>query len=184
MTKEPPVVTPIKDDAPIRQVTKRWTAFTDERKQAFLDAMEQRGDKTLAAAQAGVHVRTINDHLRQDPEFQRLFTEAYDSFKANLEDVAQMRSWTSDRILELVLKRHIREYREKVEIDQRTTTLPPPDRIDVSALTPEQKDALMVLLGAAPSLIDAPAHTAQPDDGPEQPEGVPEASETPEDQPG
>ena len=81
-------VVPIGIDTDIRQVRQRHTFFTDERKQIFLDAMEQHGDKTLAAAKAGVHVRTVNGHLRADAEFLRLYEEAYDAFKGNLEAIA------------------------------------------------------------------------------------------------
>jgi hypothetical protein len=177
-------VVPISDNTSIRQAKKKWTSFTDERKQVFLDELEQKGDKNLAAALAGVHVRTINDHLRSDPEFRRLYEESYSAFKGNLEAIALQRSQVSDRVLELVLKRHIPEYRERVQVDQRTQVLPPPDQIDVSSLGPEQRRALMVLLGVTPPPAAESSRHEGPDDGPEQPQGVPEASETPEDQPG
>lgn len=63
----------------------RSDAFSDARKQVFLDHLAGCCSVKRAAEAAGVAVTTVNNHRRRDPAFAQAFTEALESGYVALE---------------------------------------------------------------------------------------------------
>ena len=110
--------------------------FTPEVKQKYLELFTQTGRVSDSAKACGISGTTIKDHRRQDPQFDAACKIAYglycDSLEAEVfrravlgwnepvfyrgEVCGHIQRW-SDRMLELHVKRHIPEYREKQTVD-------------------------------------------------------------------
>jgi hypothetical protein len=113
-------------------------AVTDEIKAQYVELVRSTGLLCMSAAQLGLSFRTIDKHRRMDPEFAEDIKEAVaqyaDEFEGKVLRVADPdRGWDepvyqkgecvgyvrrfSERMMELVLKRHKPEYRDKLSID-------------------------------------------------------------------
>ena len=110
--------------------------LTDERKQKFLTVYADLGRLNEAARAVDLCPETIRVARKEDDEFSAAVAEAYRDFCDTLEKEAYRRAvegWEepvfqggvlvgtvlkrSDRILELMLKRHIPEYRDRQTVD-------------------------------------------------------------------
>lgn len=110
--------------------------FTAESRQRFLAAFSLTGALQEAARAAGVSPMTVRSHLKNDPAFKDAYDEAYEDFKEALQNEALRRAimgWDEPvyqkgeqvgtirkydtRLLELLLKRHIPEFKEKHQVD-------------------------------------------------------------------
>ncbi len=106
----------------------------------FVEIYMATGRLAHTAGLLGFSSSTLRDHRKSDTEFDENVKEAYALFRDMLEAEAKRRAvdgWDepvfykgeicgsvkkhSDRILELMLKRHIPDYREKVAIDANVT---------------------------------------------------------------
>ena len=115
--------------------------FNTERKGRFLLNIRCTGQLQMSARECGVSPSTVRHHLAKDSAFQLAYQEAMDDFKEGIEveiyrravfgweeEVYQqgefagtMRKFDS-RLLEMLAKRHIPEFKEKFEIQHH---LPP-----------------------------------------------------------
>jgi hypothetical protein len=111
--------------------------FNAKAKQKFLEKLREIGLKNRAAECAGVNYETVRVHCKADPEYAAQVDEAWGHFRELLEAAAYKRAVDgiphevptkdgiifktvySDRLLELMLKRHIPQYREKQQIDMK-----------------------------------------------------------------
>lgn len=108
--------------------------FNASRKQRFLSIMRLTGQLQRSAQESGISSATVRHHLRTDPDFKDAYDEAYEDFKESLETEAMRRAimgWEEpvfqqgvqagtvrkydSRLLELLLKRHIPQFKEKYE---------------------------------------------------------------------
>lgn len=114
---------------------------TVETLSAFLDAYMDCGHKAKAALVAGLSYSSILKAEKADPEFAEEVKQAHELFAAKLSDAAYkaaVEGWKrpifdakgnqvgtewkfSERILELLLKRHDPNFRDKVEVDQKVS---------------------------------------------------------------
>lgn len=124
--------------------------LTPDLKAKFLEFYALTGLKIQSAIDAGTTCRTVNNYIHKDPEFATQVQEAYQKFVESLEQVAVSRAkGGSDRLLELLLKRHIPEYRDKYSVDQTTTHkggVTVTHDLDVKQMSPAQREALRTLL--------------------------------------
>lgn len=110
--------------------------FTADARARFLDVYRVTGQLQRSAQAAGVAPSTVRQHKKDDPEFLAALEEAYEDFRESLENEAMRRAlmgWEEPvyqkgeqvgtirkydtRLLELMLKRHIPEYKEKHQVD-------------------------------------------------------------------
>jgi predicted transcriptional regulator len=110
--------------------------FDSRAKELFLADYTKYGLKNRAAKLAGVHPDTVDEHAKGDPEFGDRVKQAYQDYRESLEKAAFERAVEgvetevfsagvmvgtkrvfSDRLHELMLKRHIPEFREKSTVD-------------------------------------------------------------------
>lgn len=110
--------------------------FTPDRWEVFLAEYAKFGLLGQAARAADVSPETIRKYRRDIPEFAEMFDQALADFRESLEKEVHRRAvegWDepvyqkgelcgtirrhSDRMLELLAKRHIAEYRDKVTVD-------------------------------------------------------------------
>ena len=114
--------------------------FNDAAKKIFLEAFRKTGRVTESAHKAGVSYYTIRDHKDKDPYFKCLYSEAYQEYCDSIRKevhrrgvegvdkpvfykgvvVGKVREY-SDRMLELEAKRHMPEYRDKIDVDVEAT---------------------------------------------------------------
>lgn len=111
------------------------TKFNAKARTKFLKHFRQYGLLHLAAAAAGVTTETVRNHRKDDPDFDELYEETLEQYRDDLEMAAHARAvegveqdkyfkgeYThtevqySDRLLELMLKRHRPEYRDKIDV--------------------------------------------------------------------
>lgn len=105
----------------------------------FLAAYIDCGHKAKSALIAGLSYESIRRHEKNDPDFAEEVDQAHELFTARLSDAAYkaaVQGWKrplfdskgnhvgdewkfSERILELLLKRHDPNFRDKVEVDQK-----------------------------------------------------------------
>lgn len=115
-------------------------SFSEEKKQAFIEIYRQNGLVQRSAKTIGVSPPTIANHRKKDPTFDMACQMAYKDYCESLEREAYRRAVEgvpeavfyqgihiadklvySDRLLELKLKRHMPEYRERQSIDMSVT---------------------------------------------------------------
>ena len=113
--------------APIRK-------FTDELKERFCQKLAKCGLIAKSAHAIGVSHRTIEEHRKKDPEFLAAFEQAMALYRDRVEQEVHDRAiegWEepvfyqgkqtstklvkSDRLLELLAKRYVHEYRERFQ---------------------------------------------------------------------
>lgn len=136
---------PPKGQGPNRQAgergegTKVRVLFNAERKQLFLDEFAKTARVTDACIAAGICRQTYQDHSANDPEFRanvELARQAYadilvkEVHRRGVTGVKEPVFWQgqivghvykpSDRLLELITKRHVAEFRDRVQVDQKT----------------------------------------------------------------
>ena len=112
----------VEDD--LKQMTKlrkEMVYITPEIKEKFLVMVAKTHRKHQSAYRAGVHPKTIDRELKRDPEFQTAYEDACQHYLDSLEELIDVRARQSDRILELLAKRHIPAYRDKVHVKSDTT---------------------------------------------------------------
>lgn len=114
----------------------RKTTFTARRKEKFLAAFRETGLLNKSAYVIDIDTETIRRHRKKDPEFSAAYDEALQDFREVLEAEAYRRAVDgiekgvyyqgalvvseqqySDRMLELLLKRHIPAFRDKHQVD-------------------------------------------------------------------
>lgn len=150
--------------------------FSRERKEEFCKALLQhRGQRLYAAREIGVSPQTVQNHLRDDPEFRAMFEETMELFRESLQSEAVRRAVEgtlkpvyfqgrravdSDEdgnevpaaireydtaLLVLLLKRHCPEFREKSVVENRNVNVDMGVK-DLEEMTPEQRAKLRELL--------------------------------------
>ena len=114
------------------------TKFTDAKKQVFIDTMAKTGRNHASAEAAGVTYETVRSHIKADQEFAAAVEAARQQYGEWLESEVERRGvegWEepvfnykdgsilgtvkkfSDKMLELALKKHVPEYRDKSSLD-------------------------------------------------------------------
>ncbi len=146
------------------------TAFSGERRTAYLEALKGCGRRAEAAAKVGVSTGTIGNHLREDAEFKILYAEAMMVFAETLEcemhrrgalgitkpvwgsggpgagtiEVGEVTEY-SDRLLIKMADKHVPGMRQKIEIEAKvsgTISL----AAELSKLQPESQRQLREIL--------------------------------------
>ena len=141
------------------------TRFKDERKEIYLSELRRTGIKPRACLVANVSRCTVWKHRRRYPEFAEAEERALTAFRMTIENEIRRRAMEgvertitvagkkevireySDRLLALMLKRFIPEYRDSFKEDQRTEhagSLAP--EADLSELSPRGQVLLRQLL--------------------------------------
>lgn len=137
--------------------------FDAKRKKRYAEVLAQCGNRGEACAAIGVHVLTVSQHETRDPEFHAMCEEARALYRGVIEKEIHRRAvkgvlkpvyWKgavagrireySDRLLIALAKRHIKEYRDKVTIEQTSTTAE--GLVDLDKLSPEAQDMLRKVL--------------------------------------
>lgn len=152
------------------------TPFTRERKEAYCKALIQhRGQKLYAAREIGVSGTTVDNHLRDDPEFRAMFEETMAFYRESLQSEAHRRAVEGTlkpvyfqgrravdtdedgnevpaaireydtALLVLLLKRHCPEFREKSVVENRNVNVDMGLK-DMESMTREQREKLRELL--------------------------------------
>lgn len=135
------------DDFLIRQQPRRMRMtgmeLTPERLVKYLEALEEFGLQQEACRKSGIAIQAIRDFRKESSEFQSLVDDAMDRFREKIEAEAYRRGvigWDEpiiggrnkdrvvatkrmfdSRLLEIMLKRHRPEFRERVEADVKVT---------------------------------------------------------------
>lgn len=111
--------------------------FDKRAQEVFLQAYEECGTPAKIMKDLGFSTTVLRNARKKDPEFDERCNEAYSRFRDKLEkealrravegyeeqvfyqgtEMPDKRRVKSDRIFELVLKRHIPEYRDKLSAD-------------------------------------------------------------------
>lgn len=114
--------------------------YTEATVQAFLDAYARTGVIGRSAHEAGVSHQAIIDWRKKFPEFDVAVKSAYEAYKELLhaeihrravtgvpkpvfyqgEEVGEITEY-SDRMLELLAKRHMPEFRDRYQVDMSVT---------------------------------------------------------------
>jgi hypothetical protein len=121
-------------------VQKGLVRFSPARKEKFLEYLAQTGLHCHSANSVGISEVTARVHRKQDPEFELRVQEALSFYRDSLcreatrravdgvtDDVyfqgavVGQRQTYSDRLMELLLKRHIPEFRDHVTADMNVT---------------------------------------------------------------
>lgn len=130
--------------APITGVARKRSKWTPRAQQRYLEALAKFGRPALAARVAGVSAMTVREALKDDEELSELHEEALDLYRDMIDLEIQRRgvegvlepviggkdkdvivTWVrkySDACLLASAKRHIPEYREKMQIDATVST--------------------------------------------------------------
>ena len=137
--------------------TSRIHAFDDAAKRRYLDTLLETGEKALARQAVPIARQTIAGHRKHDPKFREDEDEALRIYRANLAKEVHRRAvqgvqepviwqgttvgWKtiySDRLLELQIKRHYKDYTDRVALktdgssslttEQQLMSLPPEKR--------------------------------------------------------
>lgn len=110
--------------------------FDADRKAWFLRNFKLCGQLQRSAQECGISPTTVRKHIRDDPDFKDAYDEAYGDFKEAIESEIMRRAimgWEEpvyqqgilagtvrkydSRLLELLAKRHIPQYKEKHQVD-------------------------------------------------------------------
>jgi hypothetical protein len=142
--------------------------FDADRKHTYVRALARTGTHAQAARIAGVGPTTVSKHRSPgselyDPEFVAEIDHALELFRARLHREALRRGAKgvkepiysrgrlvghrkvfSDRLLELLLKRHDPAFKDGPLVDQRSVQVAP--AFDVDDFTPEEQERLALLL--------------------------------------
>jgi hypothetical protein len=138
--------------------------FTPKRRQHYLDVLQETGEPALARQEVGFTYETIRQHRLKNPDFEEAEEEALRIYRAKLaqevhrrgvEGVQEPIYWNgmvvgwvtkySDRLLELHIKRHNPEYRDKFTVKQEHSGAVGL-LTDLSGLPKEIRDDLEVVL--------------------------------------
>lgn len=163
---------------PERTPPARYAPFTEERREAFYRLLEETGVLNYSAYSVGVHPKTEYTYRLSNAEHAARVEECIEKYRQSIESEIYRRGVEginkplvfqgrltgdtvreySDPLLMFKAKRHIPEYREKIDVNQTTRHeggAPAP--LDVRSMTREQRDALRVLLGPdnGPDVEDA-----------------------------
>lgn len=165
--------------------------LTPKHVETYLETLRETGRKYDSAAAAGMSFAWIRK-LRRDPEFCEWEEESMEAYRDSIQKEAHRRAVTgwdepiiggkdkdtvvttvrrySDRLLELLLKRHIPEFREKWEGEVKVT-----GGVLVAPVSPATTDDWMKKYGgpqlpAEPGrdIIDVPAQPSQPSQSDQQ----------------
>ena len=112
------------------------TKFDADLRRRFLELYRLTGQLQKSARECGISPSTVRDHLKNDLAFKDAYDEAYGDFKEAIEREALRRAimgWEEpvyqqgvlagtvrkydSPLLQLILKRHIPEYKEKHQVD-------------------------------------------------------------------
>lgn len=115
---------------------KRGLVFAKARQERYLAVLKETGEPAAACEEVGILSRTVNGYRKKYPEFAEAEAEAMRTYRARLAMKVHERGvdgiqepvfwqgiivgWVtkySDRMLELQVKRHIPEYRDKVTVE-------------------------------------------------------------------
>lgn len=110
--------------------------FDAARKHHFLQMMRLTGQLQRSAQESGISPSTVHNHLKSDPDFKLAHDEAYGDFKESIEMEVMRRAimgWEEpvyqqgvlagtvrkfdSRLLEMLAKRHIPEFKEKYTVE-------------------------------------------------------------------
>jgi hypothetical protein len=136
--------------------------FTTERKQLFLEKLEETCSVKQAAEAVGVNRRTAHHHKKQDLEFSREWDAAIERALDELLGEAHKRATLekSDRLLEVLLKfRYGDRMADRLSVKVEASTGLSQDVLLL--MTPEDRLALLDLLGKyldAEQRLDEPMH--------------------------
>lgn len=123
------------------QKTPRPYGFFDERAKArYLELLSRSGQQSSSAYQVGVTAKTVQAHARQNPEFKAACGDALDRYRERIDGEVRRRGlegveepvffqgivvgWLrkySDQLLLAHAKRHVPEYRDRVQADLNVT---------------------------------------------------------------
>lgn len=166
-------------------VDHRAYSFDRDAQERFLRALMKHGRFTAACGEAGVAISTMAFHRRRNPDFARAVEDCLAYWKDRIEEEIQRRAmegWDEpvfggqfkdevvghirrydSRLLELLAKRHIPEYRDKQEVAHNHSggvlVVPGNSPVSIEQLKEMQMSAL---LPTAPPTFGAPASAASP----------------------
>lgn len=131
----------------------------------YLDVLRETGEAALARQEAGCCYNTVINARRRTKGFRDAEEEALRAYRATIGreihrrgvegvdkpiyHLGQVVGWVkdySDRLLIEHARRHIKEYREKISIDQKTQGSLTVDLADLKQLSPESRDDLERIL--------------------------------------
>ena len=114
--------------------------FDTQRKLRFLTLYRLTGQLQRSARESGISPHTVRAHVKSDTDFKLAMEEAYGDFKESLESEVMRRAvmgWEEpvyqqgilagtvrkydSRLMELLVKRHIPEYKERYEVQHNIT---------------------------------------------------------------
>jgi AcrR family transcriptional regulator len=89
----------------------------------FLEALRRCGNRTKAAALAGISRRAVYKHLKKDPDFKEVYEDALDEASDKLEEIAWARAEEGSDVLLIFLLKALRpwKYRERYGIEHTGT---------------------------------------------------------------
>lgn len=174
---------------------KAHTVLTEDLKDEYLAALERTGLYIAAADAVGIHHDTALEHRKKDPGFQRACDLAIERYRKWLiaaaerravhgidEPVFQQGAYVgskrvySDRMLELLLKAKAPEFKDKVAVEQSGHVSTSNTNVNVNAstsvaklekMTPEQRQALRLVLGVPIGASARPSDERRPGDAPD-----------------
>ncbi len=146
--------------------------FDADRKEEFCEALAKCGVQVQACREVSVSQKTVKDHRHKDPAFEDAFREAMAAYRGLLHKEAHRRAvdgvekkvfnrdqeidkirMYSDRLLELLLKRHDPAFHDHTVVDQKTEiTATLSD--DLSELSEEEQETLRKLLESRQSKLN------------------------------
>lgn len=151
--------------------------FTPALKRQFVEQFRKTGLRAMSAEFVGVTLRTVRNHIESDEDFKAEVEEAYASYCDSLNEEIHRRAVTgwdevhvtskgdqytiqrySDRMLELLAKRHMPEYREgdRVRVDATVTGAVAVASLDYTKLDRRQRDLVRELVASVASSSAAP----------------------------
>jgi hypothetical protein len=150
--------------------------FTQERKDAYCKHIELTGRRAEAARHVMVSEATVSNHVKKDLNFRAQLEAAMSFFRDTLVKEAHRRAVDgteepvyykgikcgslqrySDTLLLALMKRHMPEFRDKIET---TNTNLNADLGDMDKLTPKQRELFTQLLDSLASDSDNPTDAA------------------------
>lgn len=151
-------------------------------RKAYLAHLREHGDRELAAGFVGVQLSTVDRWRREHPDFLQEEDSTISAFKTTIEDEIRRRAIEgvdeprfangalvgtvrkySDTLLLALARRHIPEYREVRQLDVTgDVKVRHEHTVDISALSPAQREALRVLMGEANEDLAVPKISLEP----------------------
>ena len=145
--------------------------FDEELQAIYLEHYAMTGLHLKSAQAAGVSMQCVYDECDRNPEFKDKRQEAKQQYRESLAAEVHRRAVEgcnrpvfykgrcvgevnekSDRLLELIVKKEIPEFRDHTKVDQTVTGEMTNNvkvkQVDLTKLNKEQREALRVLLGA------------------------------------